>query len=88
MSRYIHEEEIHNLKDPDLIVPEIIRLLNPKSVVDIGCGIGTFLHVFKRLGVKDVLGIDGPWVDKDLLYKYIDPSEFKEFNLEEKIQLD
>ena len=72
MSKYKHEEEIHNLKDPNIIVPEIIELLNPKSVVDIGCGLGTFLNVFKRLGVNDILGIDGPWINKDLLGKYID----------------
>lgn len=88
MSRYKHEEVIHNLKDPDIIVPEIIKLLNPKSVVDIGCGLGTFLNVFKRLGVNDILGIDGPWVNKDLLHKYIDPKYFKEFDLEKEIKLD
>lgn len=88
MSRYTHEEQLHNLKDPEIIVPEIIKLLNPKSVVDIGCGLGTFLNIFKRLGVNDVLGIDGPWVNKDLLHQYINPEEFLEHNLEEKIKLD
>lgn len=88
MSKYIHEGKIHNLIDPEIIVPEIMKLINPKSVVDIGCGLGTFLNVFKRLGVNDILGIDGPWVDKELLYKYIDSEEFKEFDLEKKIKLE
>ncbi len=88
MHKYNHEEFTHNLKDPNIIVPEVIKLLNPNSVVDIGCGLGTFLNVFKRLGVSDILGIDGAWVNKNLLYKYINPNEFLEWNLEKEIKLD
>ena len=40
------------------------------------------------MGVNDVLGIDGSWVNKDLLHKYINPEEFLEHNLEKKIKLD
>ena len=39
------------------------------SVVDVGCGIGTWLLSFLKLrnqGVS-ILGIDGPWIDPDLL---------------------
>ncbi len=88
MIRYKHEKKNHNLKNPRIIVPEIIKLLDPKSVVDIGCGLGTFLNVFKQFGVNDVLGIDGAWVNKDLLFEYINPEEFLEYNLEEEIRLD
>lgn len=88
MTKYNHTEFVHNLKDPDIIVPEVIKLINPKSVVDIGCGLGTFLNVFKRLGVSEVLGIDGYWVNKDLLFKYIEPKEFLEWDLEKNIKLD
>ena len=56
--RYIHDETAHNLKDPEIIVPVIMGVLNPKSVVDVGCGIGTFLHVFSDFGVKNLLGLD------------------------------
>jgi SAM-dependent methyltransferase len=31
----------------------------PTSVLDIGCGIGTYLHLFKQLGTKLVFGVDG-----------------------------
>jgi SAM-dependent methyltransferase len=36
-------------------------------VVDIGCGDGTWLSVFRTLGVADILGVDGKYVDRDLL---------------------
>ncbi len=87
MTKYIHDETVHNLNAPNRIVPEVIQLVNPQSVVDIGCGIGTFLHVFKMNGVSDVLGIDGPWANKKLLKKYINPEEFQEWDLEKEIKL-
>lgn len=86
-SRYLHEENVHNLDAPKEIVPELVKLLKPKNVVDFGCGIGTFLYCFKQAGIKEVLGLDGSWVNKELLYKYLTPQEFKECNLEEKIKL-
>jgi SAM-dependent methyltransferase len=46
------------------IVPTICELTKPKSVLDVGCGIGAWGLEFKRNGVADVCGIDGPWVDK------------------------
>jgi len=78
--RYIHEENFHNFGAANEIVPFIINILEPKSVVDVGCGIGTWLKVFKDNGVADILGIDGDYVDKEMLK--INPKNFKEFNLE------
>ena len=46
------------------IVPELIALISPKSVVDVGCGSGIWLAEFQRHGVDAVLGIDGDWVDR------------------------
>jgi SAM-dependent methyltransferase len=80
--KYSHEESIHNLKDPRIIVPFICDILRPKSVVDLGCGIGTFLHVFQENGVAEILGLDGNWVDKDKLSKNIKLSDFKEVDIE------
>jgi len=37
------------------------------SAVDIGCGVGTWLSVLKKKGVKEILGIDGSWVERTLL---------------------
>jgi SAM-dependent methyltransferase len=45
------------------IVPLVLRLLHPRSVVDVGCGLGTWLAVFAESGVPDVLGIDGDYVN-------------------------
>ena len=85
--KYLHTEEIHNLKSPSQIVPVIMKIVNPHSVVDVGCGIGTFLKSFRDYGVNDLLGIDGKWTDMELLSKYLKPEEFKEVDLEKKIDI-
>jgi SAM-dependent methyltransferase len=49
------------------IVPYIIDLIQPKSVVDIGCGTGYWLSAFQKYEIDDVLGIDGEYVDRTML---------------------
>jgi SAM-dependent methyltransferase len=41
------------------VLPLVIALLHPGSVVDVGCGSGAWLAEAARLGVDDYLGIDG-----------------------------
>jgi SAM-dependent methyltransferase len=84
-AKYVHEPDAHNLISPNAIVPFIMKSLHPVSVVDVGCGIGTFLHVFKKHGVNEVLGIDGKWVNKAQLH--IDVNEFMECDLEKPIKI-
>lgn len=66
-SRYIHDARIHRLDDAQVIVPILINLFSPKSVVDIGCGLGSFLKVFIDNGIGDVQGIEGEWIDESKL---------------------
>jgi 2-polyprenyl-3-methyl-5-hydroxy-6-metoxy-1,4-benzoquinol methylase len=49
------------------VVPLVMRLVNPESVVDVGCGEGVWLAAFGRAGVPRILGMDGPWVDSTRL---------------------
>jgi cyclopropane fatty-acyl-phospholipid synthase-like methyltransferase len=86
--KYIHDECLHNMKAPNIIVPIVLDIISPQNVVDIGCGIGTWLKAFKNKGVDDVLGLDGVWCNTDLLYKYITSQEFIYADLERPIKLD
>jgi SAM-dependent methyltransferase len=52
-----------SLRGAQQVVPEVMALLSPASVVDVGCGVGTWLSVFRDCGVADFLGIDGSYVD-------------------------
>jgi SAM-dependent methyltransferase len=62
------------------VVPKIVELFKPCSVIDIGCGVGTWLKVFKEHGVQRLRGLDGSYV-KEVDYR-IDWSCFREANLE------
>lgn len=50
-----------------VIVPLILNLVRPKTVIDIGCGLGAWLATFKHFGVEDVWGMDGHWLDPRML---------------------
>ena len=41
------------------IVPLVMDLVAPRSVLDVGCGDGTWLAAFARAGVADYVGVDG-----------------------------
>ena len=56
------------------VVPHVLELLKPESVVDVGCGVGSWLAVFREHGIDDFLGVDGAYVDLDLLQ--IPPESF------------
>ena len=50
-----------------VIVPLVVDLVRPQSVVDVGCGTGGWLWHFQECGVEEVHGIDGQWIDPALL---------------------
>jgi SAM-dependent methyltransferase len=54
-------------KSAEIIVPLIIDLVSPRSVIDIGCGTGTWLSVFKAHNVDEITGVDGHWVQNEML---------------------
>lgn len=73
------------------IIPDVIKIVQPKSVIDLGCGIGVWLSVFKELGVEDVIGVDGNWVDQKKLKIpkecFISADLSQPFNLEKQFDL-
>ncbi len=81
---YIHTEDVHNKKAAREIIPVLIAMIDPKSVIDIGCGIGTWLSVFEENGIDDLLGVDGSYVNRDLLK--INQSKFISHDLNNLIQ--
>lgn len=84
--KYQHTTETHNSKDALEILPFVFKYILPNSIIDIGCGNGSWLHAAKSLGVKEVIGIDGIKVDKvDLL---IEEEEFIKHDLTLPLQLD
>src|SRR5579885_1972354 len=50
-------------RSAEIIVPLVMELAHPQSVIDIGCGTGLWLAEFARHGVQDYTGVDGDHVD-------------------------
>ena len=50
-----------------IILNILFKHYNPKSVVDVGCGSGSWLKVAGEMGVNSLTGIDGKWLKKDML---------------------
>jgi SAM-dependent methyltransferase len=46
------------LRSAEVVVPLVLDLVQPRSVVDVGCGTGCWLATFERHGIGDYLGID------------------------------
>ena len=66
--QYYQEKQKSSLQSAQEVVPLVLELIQPLNVIDIGCGIGIWLSVFKEHGVEEVWGIDGEWVDEDMLH--------------------
>lgn len=82
---YQHSEELHNTQAASKVLPFVFELFKPESVVDIGCGTGSWLKIAKQLGAR-ILGIDGLNVGEDLMS--IDMEEFIKHDLTSPIKLE
>ena len=65
--RFYSSQSEPSSRSASAVVPLLIDLIRPKSVVDVGCGVGTWLRAFRGNGVADILGIDGAYVDRNRL---------------------
>lgn len=65
---FYDEQENRSKTNAIEILPVVLKYLNPKSVVDFGCGRGIWLRTL--LSIKEdvnILGIDGSWVNAENL---------------------
>lgn len=54
-------------RSAERILPLLLLHVEIGSVLDVGCGQGAWLTVYKSLGVKEITGLDGDYVDRDHL---------------------
>lgn len=67
------------------VVPLLIELFSPRSVVDVGGGGGLWAAACLANGVSDVVAIDGPWVPKAA--RITPPDRFVEHDLSSPLTL-
>ncbi len=84
-TRYYEALKEDSAASARLAVPRILGLISAKTVVDVGCGSGTWAKSYRDAGC-DVLGIDGMEVQVEQLL--IPPDCFLRRNLVEPLRLD
>jgi SAM-dependent methyltransferase len=92
MEQTPYDNEFHDqhlagsLASAAAVLPALFEIYRPQSVIDIGCGLGTWLKVARELGVDDILGFDGDSFDRAKLL--IDPANFQAVDLAQPFALD
>jgi len=77
-----HERTLHAATTIANLVSEILEG-PPQRVVDVGCGVGTFLHAFRSIGTSTIHGLEGDWLDPSHLV--IERDELTQHDLEETL---
>jgi SAM-dependent methyltransferase len=57
------EEELANAVSARRILEIVMSYHRPTSVLDVGCGLGTWLRTAQSLGVAEIRGVEGAWLD-------------------------
>jgi SAM-dependent methyltransferase len=83
---YYKNQQRGSLQSAREIVPLVVKLIQPNSVIDVGCGVGTWLSVFRECGVEDIWGIDGAYINKKMLK--IPEERFLSFDTKKPFRMD
>ena len=83
--RQLAQEEGQNRESALRILKILFDYVEPKSVLDVGCGLGTWLRVAQELGLQEVHGIEGSWLDTKQLQ--VDPTRVTILDLERGFNL-
>ena len=78
------EVDYGHKSSPAILVPMIMALVKPVSVVDWGCNVGVWLDAFRSHGVKSVHGLD-VWPRSS--HSLISADEFTQVNFEHDIPI-
>jgi SAM-dependent methyltransferase len=76
--QFYESQQDRSALSANIVAPFIVDALQPRSVIDVGCGTGRWCAAFASAGVAKVTGLDGPWVDQQGLA--IPASDFVSFD--------
>ncbi len=66
-SKFFDSRTGRSLLSARTILPPVFERLHPNTVIDVGCGEGSWLRAAMELGASKILGIDGQYIDRSRL---------------------
>jgi SAM-dependent methyltransferase len=91
MSTHVYQPQYYDaitagsLRSARAVLPLVFDAVSPRSLLDVGSGIGAWSSVAIDLGVEDVRALDGDYVQREQLL--IPPDSFSAANLEDPFDL-
>lgn len=79
---YTANSSYYSAKKISRLISEAMKI---KSVLDIGCALGTWLKCWREVGIDDVTGVDGDYVTKPNIV--IPESHFLHFDISQEFDL-
>ena len=77
---YYHNRNNWTAPSVKAIMSIILPIYKPNSILDLGCGSGSWLHtISQEYKISDILGIDGHWIDRNEIL--IPKTNFQTHNL-------
>lgn len=66
---FYRAQKIASFISAEATLPHVVEFIRPRSVVDVGCGVGAWLAAWQKVlrGRVEVFGIDGDFVDRSQL---------------------
>ena len=77
-TQFFDSQRDGSLASAAIILPLLVDIFRPRSLVDIGCGQGTWSKTAMSLGIDDQVGVDGAWARPVLA---IPPDKFRACDL-------
>ena len=78
--RFYEDSDLGSITAAKVVLPILFETWRPASLIDVGCGLGSWSAAALKLGVPLCLGVDGAHVNMDSLQ--ISPTMFLAHNLE------
>ena len=84
---FFGDQKAGSLSSARAVLGELFAAMGgvPSQVLDVGCGVGTWLRAAQELGAKTVRGLDGEWVPRNELE--ISPEAFTSCDLVQSAKL-
>src|SRR5688500_16568736 len=79
------QQEALNRSSAERILGILFDYVRPQSVLDVGCGFGTWMDVAAKMGVGEVRGVEGDWLDRSQLA--VDSSLVQTLDLEKSFDV-